>query len=211
MGEQRLRVTAPSDFGAAYLAELSVRFCARYPAVSLDVVLTNRVVDLVAEGFDVALRAARQMRDSSLVARKVVGMNIFLFAAPSYLARHRAPRSPADLAGHEWVVFAPLQTVRLEGPGAPAPIAPRGRVRGDDFWFVREAVRAGGGLALLPWFMAADDEATGRLVRVLPRHVLRGGSLWLVHPPARHLPRAISAFRDLVIETMRANPLASRA
>ncbi len=206
-----LRVTAPVDLGVLFLAEVMTRYTARYPAVSVDLHLTGRVVDLVAEGFDVALRAAASLKDSTLVVRKAAPIVAQLFASPLYLARRGAPRSEADLAGHEWVVFrSGPQKLRLTGPRPAAP-APRGRIVCDDLLFVRDAVRAGAGIGLLPTFVAGPDVAAGTLVRVLPRYEQHSATLYIVSPAARHVPRKVTAFRDLVLELLRARPLASPA
>lgn len=202
-----LRVTAPNDMGATFLPDAIARFSARYPAVQVDVRLTNRIVDLVAEGFDVALRIAGggQLADSSLMARRLSELDSQVFASPSYLARQGHPRAPEDTADHDWVVFRSV-------PVPPPPLAaPRNRPRivADDMLFVREAVRAGCGLGLLPSFLAQEDVAAGRLVRVLPRTAQTVGALYLVHPPSQHVPKKITAFRDFLLEFLAAHPLRS--
>jgi DNA-binding transcriptional LysR family regulator len=208
-----LRVTAPVDLGELFLAEVVTRYVARYPAVSVDLHLTGRVVDLVAEGFDVALRAAASLRDSSLVVRKAAPIPMCIFASPRYLARRGTPRSEADLAGHDWVVFrSGPHRLRLHPDKGPAPAAGwRGRIACDDLLFVRDAVRAGAGLGLLPTFVAEPDVAAGNLVRVLPRHERQAGWLWVVCPAARHVPRKVTAFRDLLLELLRSRPLGGAA
>ncbi len=203
-----LRVTAPADIGSYLLAEVVTRYTTRHPAVSVELSLTGRIVDLVAEGFDLALRAAPSLRDSTLVARKVASMTVQLFASPLYLARRGTPRTEADLASHDGVIFAsasggtPLQASR-----GVAELAPRARIRCDDLLFVREALRAGAGLGLLPAFVADADVAAGTLVRVLPRFERPAGNLYIVSPATRHVPRKVTAFRDLVIELLAARRL----
>lgn len=206
-----LRVTAPVDLGALLLAEVVTRYAARYPAVTVHLNLTNRVVDLVAEGFDMGLRVAARLRDSTLLARKVAPIVTQLFASPVYLARRGTPRTPADLATHEWVSFGPAGTwFRLEGPrGSGVTIAPRGRVSCDDLVFLRETLRAGAGIGMLPAFVAEADVAAGALVRILPRHERRVGHLYAVSPASRHLPRKVTAFRDVLLEVLKAHPLAA--
>jgi DNA-binding transcriptional LysR family regulator len=204
-----LRLTAPNDLGTSFLAELSVRFCGRYPAVRLEVELTGRKVDLVAEGFDLALRAGvGRLSDSTLVARKVSPFESQLFASPAYLARRGLPRAPRDLAAHEHVSFRNVrEPLRLYGPGGTAVLDFPPRMVADDFSFVREVLRSGGGVGALPSFLAREDLALGTLVRVLPRHSVMQGALYIVHPAARHVPRSVSAFRDFVVEALAARPL----
>jgi len=199
-----LRVTAPVDIGVLFLAEVVTRFTARYPGVSVDLHLTGRVVDLVAEGFDVALRVASKLADSTLIVRRAAPIVLQLFASPLYLARRGTPRSEADLAGHEWVVFrSGPQRLRLPGGRREAALS-QGRIVSDDLLFVRDAVRAGAGIGLLPTLTVGDDVVAGRLIRILPRFERPAGHLHIVTPAAKHVPQKVSAFRDLVLEILRA-------
>lgn len=201
-----LRVTAPNDLGALVLPGIVVPFSRRYPSIQVDVRLSNQRVDLVAEGFDVALRiASGKLSDSSLVARRLTELDMQVFAAPTYLARAGAPRTQEEASAHQWVWST--------GPKLPLPtIAPtqKPRVMGDDIFFMYQAVKAGAGLGVLPTFLIREDVAAGALVRVLPRVSVRAGALYLVHPPTQHLPRKVAAFRDYVVEYFAAHPLVSR-
>jgi len=201
-----LRITASADVGLLFLADLVARFVARYPTIRVDAHLTTRQVDLVAEGFDLALRASpKKLKDSSLTARWLGAFVGRLYAAPAYLARRGMPRTPRDLEHHDWVVFRGMRgPLRLEGPGEPLIVQPRGPIVADDFLFVREAARAGSGIALIETLFAEKDVADGRLVSVFPRHRVNAGGLYLVYPASRHLPRKVAAFRDLVVEVVKA-------
>jgi DNA-binding transcriptional LysR family regulator len=202
-----LRVTAPNDLGAVVLAPALAGFSARYPAVVIDARLTNRRVDLVTEGFDAALRISiGRLSDSSLVARRLSVLEMQVFAAPTYLARAGTPRAPKDTAGHAWVL---MRGQKLPPP-FPAPSV-KPRIVGDDVLFVCRAVGAGAGLGVLPTFLAREELAAGRLVRVLPRFSQRSGALYLVHPPARHVARKVTALRDYLVEHFTSYPLAGRA
>lgn len=197
-----LRVTVPVDLGSGFMAEVVGGFVARYPAVRVDIALTNRTVDLVGEGFDVALRAGLLV-DSSLVAVKVGGTPARLYASPAYLERRGTPLSPADLAHHDGVLFRTHNGVgkwRLEGGGEVLDVQPVTRVIADDFGFVRGSVLQGAGIGLMPALLAVDDVPAGRLVRVLPAHESAGGSLFVVYPSARHVPAKVKAFRDFAVE-----------
>ena len=205
-----LRVTAPTDLGATLLAEIVTRFTARYSGVRVDVHLTNRFVDLVAGGFDLALRVTGgRMADSSLVVRRASPIAAYLVASPAYLGGRGTPRSSGDLGGHDWVVFRRMPAVlRLQGGDGAVSVAVQGRVRGDDLFFVREAARAGAGIGVIPSFLAEADLATGALVRVLPRHTIPAGTLSLAWPATRYPARKAVLFRALVLSTLRARPLA---
>ncbi len=199
-----LRVTAPVDLGVLFLAEVLTRYTARYPRVSVELHLTGRIVDLVAEGFDVALRVAPRLADSTLVVRRAAPIVLHLFASPLYLARRGTPRTEADLAQHDWVVFrSGPQRLRVAGPRQATAAHPSGRIVADDLLFVRHAVRAGAGIGLLPTFMAEADAVSGALARILPRFERLAGHLHVVTPAAKHVPRKVSAFRDLVLELLR--------
>jgi DNA-binding transcriptional LysR family regulator len=196
-----IRITAPADAGVWLLAPLVSRFAEMHPAVHLDVVLTGRVVDLVAEGFDFALRAGA-LRDSSLVARKLGRIETALYAAPAYLARRGTPARVADLASHDCVLFRADRgraTWHLSGPAGDERVEVSGPVGVDDFSFLQRIVVAGTGVGLLPSFLcrgAVDDRS---LVRLLPGYAVRTGAFHLLYSSARYLPHRAAAFRDFLI------------
>lgn len=203
-GEARglLRLTASVDLGAILMGAALPRFVARHPAVRVDLRLTNRVVDLVAEGFDAAVRASgRPLEDSSLVARRLVSTEMQLFAAPDYLGHRGAPRTFDDALAHDWVTFPRWK------PPPPLRRLPAARLTGDDFFFIREALRAGAGIGMLPVFLAREALRTGALVRVLPQWSETRGMLSLVYPQTRHPPPKLEAFRDFLVGWLAANPL----
>ncbi|WP_437757157.1 LysR family transcriptional regulator [Sorangium sp. So ce1389] len=199
-----IRITAPVDAGISLLGPHVARFVRRHPAVRIDVVLTGRVVDLVEEGFDLALRAG-PVRDGSLIARKIGQVEDALYASPRYLERAGAPRSLGDLAAHRCVLFRATRgraAWTLQGPAGDETVEVEGPVAVDDLSFVRRALLAGVGIGLLPGFLCARDVARGRLVRVLPSHVSTGAPVNLVYPSARYLPHRVAAFRDFLVEAL---------
>jgi DNA-binding transcriptional LysR family regulator len=197
-----VRFTAPSDLDEAFLADVVLRFVREHPGISVETSLTNRVVDLLAEGFDVALRAG-PLRDTSLVARKVGPAAAWLFAAPGYLKRRGAPSKPADLATHDCVLFRPREqraSWRLVGPRGVEAVEVSGSLHCDDFGFVRQLLVSGAGIGLLPIFSAHPELKAARLERVLPKYEVHGAPLSLVVPSVRHLPRRVALFRDFVLQ-----------
>jgi DNA-binding transcriptional LysR family regulator len=203
----RLRVTAPNDICAAFLADVIVAFAERYPQVTLDFTLTNQHSNLVEQGFDVAVRATRRLDDSSLVARKLGDIALCLYAAPSYLSKQGTPTSVADLQRHQCIVFRATDLARkwpLRRGSTAADIEVRGRINGDDMSFVRAMVVAGAGIGLLPQLNCVADEAGGRLIRVLPAFQARGATLYVVYPSAKQVPARVTAFRDFVAEAFSA-------
>jgi DNA-binding transcriptional LysR family regulator len=199
-----LRISAPVDIGQVVLGSLLPAFAARYPNVAVEADLTLRFVDLVGEGFDGALRVStRPLPSSSLVARTIAPVEIRLYAGATYLARRAAPRRVSDLAQHEHVLFQPLQgraKLAVDGGGRAAEIPVRGRVGGNDFTFLREAIVAGAGIGPLPWFVARNDVESGRLKRVLPALRLKSAAVYWVQPPLRPTPRKVLALRDFLVE-----------
>ncbi len=205
-----LRVTAPVDFGVMVLADVVARFTARYPAVEVEVQLSNALVDLIAERFDVAIRfSSKRMKDSSLVARSVGSDPLHLYASPQYLARRGTPRAPSELSEHAWVAYRGLDGFVLRGPTGSARVAARSRVHADDMMFLAGLARAGAGIALLPSFLAEPDVLSGALVRLLPRWTVPSAQAWIVTPTARNVPAKVTAFRDFVIEALEARPIST--
>lgn len=198
-----LRLTAPSDLAELVLAPLVVGFSTLHPAVSVEVDATIRVVDLVGEGYDLALRVARgRLPSSSLVMTKLARLDLGLYASPAYVARRGRPRRTEDLASHDAVLLMARDgrmDLVLDGPDGQERVSVRGAISANDFSFLREVVIAGIGIGLLPWFRASSDVAQGRLVRVLPDHRLAGGTAFMVHPPLRPLPAKTRAFKRFVL------------
>jgi len=198
--EGLLRVTAPNDIGSAFLSDEVVRFADRYPLLSVELTLTNRKVNLVSEGLDVAVRAGK-LESSSLVARKIGSLEIDLYASPGYAERARLPETLGDLSRHKIVAFGARDGKirwQLSGARGQETIDLPCRIAGDDFGFVRASLVAGGGIGLIPRMIAATDVATGRLVRVLPDYSMNAGVLHVLYPSARQVPAKVSAFRDFL-------------
>jgi DNA-binding transcriptional LysR family regulator len=201
--EGLLRITAAPDVGATFLARIITRFTARYPAVRIDLLSTTRVVDLLKDGFDAAIRAVSTpiaspsfVASSSFVARKLTVLDFQIYGSASYLARRGAPRTPGDLSRHDWIEFRGWKHSR-----ALASVSLSKRAVNNDFLFIREALRAGGGLGFLPTFLARADVESGSLTQVLPDHGRSGGRLVILYAKQKQLPRRVSVFRDFLLES----------
>lgn len=194
-----VRLTAPVDIGIWSLAPIVARFVRKHPRIRVEVSLTNHVVDLVGEGFDLAVRAG-PLRDSSLVARRVGELRSVAYASPRYLARRGVPKELKDLAGHDCVLFRPTSgtaTWELKHTdGTVSSVDVTGGVASDDLSFVRKAVLAGSGIGVLPTFLCGRAEATGKLVRVLGEWSLNGAVLHVAYPSARLVPQRVVALRE---------------
>lgn len=198
----RLRVTTPTALGATFVTQVVVAYTARYPEVAVELDLSNRVVDLIAEGFDVAVRAGR-LTDSALIARKLGQPGQLAVASPAWLRRNAAPKDPADLAAQDAVLFrssSGAATWTFQGPAGETSVDVKGRVLAEDFTALRAAALGGAGIALLPRLICAADIRSGQLVRLLPEYVGEGGAAYVVYPSTRHVPPKVAAFRDLLFE-----------
>jgi DNA-binding transcriptional LysR family regulator len=197
-----LRITAPFDFGAIVLPDVIATFGLRYPAVRVDVHLTNDVVDLVAGRFDLAIRGAGgKLKSSSLTVRRLATLSMAAYAAPSYVSRRAAPRTLGD-PEHDWAMHAAImRAVRFPPKTSP-------KVSSNDLFFLREAIRSGMYVGVLPSFVAEPLVALGELTRVLTIRSQPGG-LVLLYPSSGQVARKVTAFRDVLLETLRARPLPS--
>lgn len=198
-----VRVTAPVDL-AGDLAAVAQAFLREHPEVRIETSLTARYVDLVKEGFDLAVRAGTLV-DSSLLARKVRDTEVGLFASPAYLAEAGRPRRLADLASHACILYraaAGTATWRLTGPRGDEHVVVHGRVDTDEFAFVRAMAASGAGIAFGPVAMFAPLVATGGLERVLPRYAQRSAPLHIVWPSRRFEPAAVALFREALAEAL---------
>jgi DNA-binding transcriptional LysR family regulator len=194
-----LRVTAPTDFGAHFVAPALARFAVLHPALAIELQAGDRIADLVGEGIDVAIRMG-WLRDSSLRAIKLGDFDQYAVASPAYLARAGTPRSPDDLAALEWIAMtrlpAPL-TWRFAGnDGADRTVQLRARIRTDSVGALRALVLEGAGASILDQYSVQRDLASGALVRLLPEWALPSGGTYAVFPPGRHVSRKARAFVD---------------
>jgi DNA-binding transcriptional LysR family regulator len=205
-----IRFTSGSDT-TGMVANLISEFLERYPKVELEVVLTARRVDLVAEGFDLALRAG-PLVDSSLVVRRLGRSDLGLYASRSYLQKAGKPQRVSDLANHRFVLLGERhlrETVRLTGPDGDESVNVRGPLIVQEMSFAADAVAAGVGVGLVPeayfgWAARGGLRAAHRdLVRVLPEHRAMGTELGLVSPPTAYEPRRVALLRDFLAEQLR--------
>ncbi len=200
----RLRVTAPPDLCAGFLADVVVAFAERHPHVQLDFALANRHANLVEDGFDVAVRATVDLADSSLVARKLGELELRLYALSGLPREARRARDVgrAGQSPHGRLLWGKELARTWELRGWAATRASRRLAAGSAGMtspFVRSMIVAGAGIGLLPRINCAADEASGRLVRVLPDYHARGASLYVVVPSAKNVPARVTAFRDFVV------------
>ncbi|HTJ44374.1 MAG TPA: LysR substrate-binding domain-containing protein [Kofleriaceae bacterium] len=193
-----LRVAAPSRFDL--LGPVVAEMLAKFPDVRVEVVCSDRVVDLIDEGFDVAIRAG-SLSDGSLIARRLMdSIPHVIVAAPSYVEAHGSPDSPDELADHECLIFSgnrDRSTWRFKKGGKQVEVQVTGRCSINDFDLLRQAALAGHGIARLPAQMACPDLRDERLVRVMTDWNTTEVPLSIVYPSTRHLSPKVRAFIDL--------------
>jgi DNA-binding transcriptional LysR family regulator len=191
-----LRITAPGDVAMGMLPPVVSRFLARYPRTRVEVLVANRVVDLLAEGVHLAIRAAA-LRDSTLVARRYMHFTGALWASRAYVARKGVPRTPAELEQHDCLVFPRFSAgpLRLADGRSIMEVSPQGRLAVDDPQTLRNFLLLGEGVGTLPDYLARDT----RLVRVLPRWTWTSGALSFVYPGQRFVPASVRAFIDTAL------------
>ena len=195
-----LKVTAPTSFSRLHIAPYLPQFLARYPEIELDFHLTDNFVDIIRDGFDLAIRIG-ELQDSSLVARKLAPDNRVICAAPAYLERAGIPKTLADLE-HANCLSAGAQDVwRLEGPDGQCQHRVKGNIRSNSAEFIRQALLTGLGLGLRPTWDIGPELATGALQVVLPQY--RGSSTVAIHavyPCREFMPTKVNAFIEYLAE-----------
>lgn len=182
-----IRLTAPLSFGVAHLAPALAEFATLHPRVELDIAFEDRAVDLMAGGFDLAIRIGN-LHDSSLTARRLAPVRRALLASPAYLARHGRPERPHDLAGRDAILYAnagPAEQWRFKVAGRWEQVRVTARLRADNGEMLRAAACAGIGVVILPTFIASPAIATGELEILLPNYPIEAAGLHAVMPPGR--------------------------
>jgi DNA-binding transcriptional LysR family regulator len=191
----QLRVSAPTSFGRLHIAPHLRPFLETYPELTVDLELSDAFVDIVAEGFDLAIRIA-DLADSSLVARRLAPNHRLLCASPAYLAAQGVPETLGDLARHRLLAHN-TDFWRLEGPEGPVTVRIDSPLKTNSSEVVREAVIAGLGIALRSTWDVGPELRAGSLVRILPAYGgLRNVAVHAVYPSRRHLAQKVRAFID---------------
>ncbi len=203
-----IRVNVPLSFGVSHLAPLWGRFMAAYPQIDLDVALNDRLVDLVDEGYDLAVRIS-SLPDSSLVSRKLATTEMLACASPGYLAHYGAPEHPGDLAQHRVLAYTGLSGKdewRFEGPDGEAVVRTRARVYSNNGDTCRAMALGDAGIILQPSFMVSDDLRRGNLIKVLPEYRSRKLGIYAVYPSRKQLPLKVRCLVDFLVEAFKRPP-----
>jgi len=202
-----LKINAPVSFTAHSLAPVLARFSAQYPELAIELTLNDRQVDLIGEGYDLALRIG-EVTDASLASRRLAAFPILACAAPAYLARHGTPEQPSDLLGHNCLryLFSSQDDgwLLVAADGSRQMVTVRGNLAASNGDALMAAAIAGQGIILQPSFIVAEALRDGRLVPVLPAWGHRRLTLQAVFPATRMMPTRLRRMLDFLAEAYRA-------
>lgn len=204
-----LRINAPMSFGILHIAPAIPEFLQQYPDLNVDMNLDDRQLDLVEEGFDLAIRIA-QLPDSTLVARRLGPCRHVVCGAPGYFRRHGIPRTPRDLRDHNAITFKYQDSARewhfLAPDSTPVRVPVRGSIQMNNSLGLREALLQEVGITLTPTFVVGADIQTGRLEAVLKDYKTLELSIYAVFPQQRHLSPKVRAFVEFMAGRMAGEP-----
>ena len=204
----RIKLNAPMSFGIRHLVPAMPDFMARHPELEIDMSLNDRFVDLVEEGYDVAVRIG-ELSDSSLIARRLAPARRMVCGAPAYFERHGVPETPADLAGHNCLGYSLLAAPgdwHFTGPGRAQTVRTSGNFHANNGDALRAAALAGLGVVVQPTFIVGADVAGGALVRVLADYTPRESTMHAVFPHNRHLSAKVRVFVDFLVDRFAPEP-----
>ena len=196
-----LKCTAPVAFATFHIARALPEFLAQYPEVRVDLTVGDRFFELAEEGYDLAIRIARDL-PPNMVARPITPINRVVCGTPQYFAEHGVPKTPQDLAGHDCVIYThanPDSIWHFSADGTDIAVQVRGTLKVNDDEVAWQAVRAGLGLSLLPSFIVGDDLQSGRLQAVLTEYLPSERNLYALYLPNRHLSAKVRVFIDFLL------------
>lgn len=192
----KLRVTAPASFGRLHLIPALDQFLAQYPKLSVDMHLSDSVMDMVEGGFDIAIRDAA-MQDSTFIARKLAPATRIVCASPDYLVRRGEPQSPDDLLNHDCISLMGLESWAFNTPNGATSIKTNNRLRTDNGEAARDAAVAGLGLTVSSTWCCHQQLRNGELVQVMQHYpLISNTAIWAVYPSSRLLAPKVRAFID---------------
>jgi DNA-binding transcriptional LysR family regulator len=202
--EGRIRMTGPATLGVYSLAGIVARFQAANPAVTVEMILADRRMDLIADGFDFAVRIA-ELQNSSMIARRVGTYRLLLVASPAYVERHGAPQSPAELSTARCLInlnMSPRNRWPLSRNGKQEIAEVEGGLQIDNGEALRVATLEGAGIAYMPTDLVGEDLAAGRLVPILPDWQMLTIPIHLIHP-SRRVPRRVAVLMEMLASELK--------
>jgi DNA-binding transcriptional LysR family regulator len=194
----RLRIAAPLTFGQTHLAPVLAELAKRHPLLHVHTSYSDRFVDMIGEGFDCAVRLG-QLRDSTLIARRIGRFSGKVVASPEYIKRHGAPETPDEIIAHEAIMQGTESWNLMDGDKV-ITVHPRARFTADSGEALASAAVAGLGIAALPNFLIDDYVKSGALIPLLVRYPFPELGIFLVRPPGQHPSRKVRVLTELLIE-----------
>jgi DNA-binding transcriptional LysR family regulator len=201
-----LRVSCPASFAIAKMQTTFADFLEQYPLISLELDLNNRKVDLIADGFDVVVRATPQLEDSSLISRRIMRSRAITLASPAYLQRFGTPQRPEDLSDHHCITYSYLKNPRLwhyrNQYGKDITVEVNSRVSSNSSEMEISLCLAGHGIARIPAFLFTDEISSGRLVELFRDCQPMPIDIYLIYPSRKHMSAKVRSFIDFVAARM---------
>lgn len=198
-----LKISAPISFGHIYLADLLPQFLKTYPDVKMEVNFDDRLVDVIAEGYDVVIRVTN-LKDTSLISRKIMASSIITLASPDYLKRKGCPIHPRDLADHDCITYSYLQRPTywdyLTEKGEPVGVTVKPQAICNNDELQRSMAVSGLGITRIPSFCCQNELRTGSLVPILKEYEFNDLGVYAIYPHRRHLSTKVRAFVDFLVE-----------
>jgi DNA-binding transcriptional LysR family regulator len=203
----RLRISVPLSFGVRYVASILTKLAERHTRLEMDVSYTDRLVDLIGERFDAAIRVGI-LKDSSLVARRIAPVRSVLVASPDYLACKGRPRTPSELAAHECLIYTGRVVAdwRFQSGKRSISVRPQGRIRSDNGEAILQWAIAGLGITEAPSFMVSDAIASGSLEPLLLDYPAPEYAIYVVRPPGAYLPGKVRVLIDTLVDSFGGEP-----
>lgn len=200
----RLRIAAPLSFGPTHLAPILAEMSRRYPRLHIHTCYSDQVIDIIAGGYDCAIRLG-YLQDSNLIARRVGPLHGRLVASPAYIAAHGAPARPEDVPAHE-ALLQGTETWQFMDGTKVVTVKPQGRSKADNGSALVAAALAGLGILIIPEGLVQDHLKSGALLPIMPDYPVREAGIYVVRPPGKHPARKVSLLTELLIEGIGRNP-----
>jgi len=205
----QIKIAAPLSFGLMHLGPAIIDFQQQHPEIRFDIDFDDREIDLISEGFDVGIRIA-DLKDSSLIARRLAEVSMMVCASPAYLREHGQPQSPADLQQHPCITYSniarPDQWTFIYPDGKPLTISVNEVLTANNGHFMRDAAVNGLGILRQPTFIAYEKIASGELVPLLQDYATESVNAYAIYPPTRHLSQRVRQFVDFLAERFEGKP-----
>lgn len=201
-----LKINAPMSFGFLHMGKLLAKYQQEHPKVTIDLTLHDRQIDLIEEGYDLALRIAT-LKDSSLIARKIAPCHLVMCASPAYLEKHEKPQTPRDLKNHQCLLYAYSESVRSwafeNKQGQKQQVSVNGPLIANNGNLICEAIVNGMGIAQLPTFIIGDAIRKGDATIILDDWRSKFENISLIYPSSRHLSAKVRTFVDFTVKYFR--------